>query len=66
MSEPQNPDHQNNPTPIQSPDGHPEKAEIPEVRPKTHRPKPLPDWKPLGAVQDYFTEQMRQDSIYRY
>lgn len=23
----------------------------------------LPDFKPLGAIRDYFTEQMRQDSI---
>jgi hypothetical protein len=26
-------------------------------------PKTLPDWKPLGAIRDYFAEQMRQDNF---
>ncbi len=26
--------------------------------------KKLPDWKPLGTVRDYFTEQMKHDSLY--
>lgn len=25
--------------------------------------KPLPDWKPLGSIRDYFTEQMKQDQF---
>jgi hypothetical protein len=23
----------------------------------------LPDWKPLGTIRDYFTEQMKQDQF---
>jgi hypothetical protein len=66
MSEPKLPNQENPLTIQQTPDTQPEKATTPEARPKTNRPKPLPDWKPLGTVRDYFTEQMRQDSIYRY
>lgn len=34
-------------------------------RAKTSRTQPKRDWTPLGSVRDYFTEQMRQDSIFR-
>lgn len=31
------------------------------VASKPKKSKPLPDWKPLGTIRDYFTEQMKQD-----
>ncbi|MCE3234735.1 MAG: hypothetical protein K0Q50_915 [Vampirovibrio sp.] len=31
--------------------------------PKPKKSKPLPDWKPLGTIRDYFTEQMKQDQF---
>jgi len=66
MSEPQTPSNTNpsniEPTPHA---GHGD-AQAEPVRPKISRSKPLPDWKPLGSIRDYFTEQMRQDSIHRY
>lgn len=35
-------------------------------QPNAGKPKSAQrDWKPLGAVRDYFTEQMRQDDVYR-
>jgi hypothetical protein len=31
--------------------------------PKKAQRKPLPDWKPLGSIRDYFAEQIRQDGL---
>jgi hypothetical protein len=37
----------------------------PETPAQKQRPKnKTPDWKPLGTVRDYFTEQMKQDGFY--
>lgn len=30
---------------------------------KKAKSKPLPDWKPLGTIRDYFAEQIRQDGF---
>jgi len=31
--------------------------------PKRTQSKPLPDWKPLGSIRDYFSEQIKQDGF---
>jgi len=49
-----------------SDDAETEQATQPPVCDKNTSTLKLPDWKPLGNVRDYFTEQMRQDSIFRY
>lgn len=46
-----------NPTPQKADE---QKAQDPVKRPTA---KPLPDWKPLGVVRDYFTELMKQDDF---
>jgi hypothetical protein len=36
----------------------------PEAGPtKPTNPMPIPDWRPLGTIQDYFAEQIRQDGF---
>lgn len=66
MSEPQTPSNPNHPNTQETPHAGHGDAQAEPVRPnKIPRAKPLPDWKPLGSIRDYFTEQMRQDSIYR-
>lgn len=38
--------------------------QTPETQPETvGKRSKLPDFRPLGTVRDYFTEQMKQDSI---
>jgi len=65
MSEPQTPSNPHSPSIQETPHAGHGDAQAEPVHPKISRSKPLPDWKPLGSIRDYFTEQMRQDSIYR-
>ncbi|MEM0951467.1 MAG: hypothetical protein AAGI66_04900 [Cyanobacteria bacterium P01_H01_bin.74] len=37
------------------------KPETPKKKSRSSAQWQLSDWKPLGALNDYFTEQMRQD-----
>jgi len=53
-----NPTPQNADALANEPGGQP--VPKPEKRPNA---KPLPDWKPLGSVRDYFTELMKQDDF---
>jgi hypothetical protein len=47
----------------QSPEQKPTSQALPAEKPKTtSSPKTtLPDWKPLGTIRDYFSEQLKQD-----